>query len=168
MKNRNWKDTAELIGIAAIVGSLVFVGLQMRQAEELARLELGYALLGPGHEMRSTIAAHPQVWRKGNLGDELDPDEMIVYEQLIESMWLQTYWEVASFRKLGSVRDVAAHGFAAFLFANPGARKAWESTRDGGRNIREQLDLPFLNTEGGIGIVSTVRADLEKLDGMNE
>lgn len=36
MKNSNWKDTAELIGIAAIVASLLFVGLQMKQSQDIA------------------------------------------------------------------------------------------------------------------------------------
>ena len=41
MKSTNWKDVAELIGIAAIVASLVFVGLQMRQDHVFARSDLG-------------------------------------------------------------------------------------------------------------------------------
>ena len=36
MTNSNWKHTAELIGIAAIVASLLFVGLQMKQSQEIA------------------------------------------------------------------------------------------------------------------------------------
>lgn len=36
MKNTDWKGIAEIIGIAAIVASLIFVGLQMRQAQEIA------------------------------------------------------------------------------------------------------------------------------------
>ena len=36
MKSTNWKDVAELIGIAAIVASLLFVGLQMKQSQEIA------------------------------------------------------------------------------------------------------------------------------------
>jgi len=36
MKPTDWKDIAELIGIAAIVGSLIFVGLQMKQSQEIA------------------------------------------------------------------------------------------------------------------------------------
>ena len=36
MKNTDWKSIAELIGIAAIVASLIFVGLQMRQSQEIA------------------------------------------------------------------------------------------------------------------------------------
>ena len=36
MPNKNWRDTAELFGIAAIVVSLIFVGLQMKQSQEIA------------------------------------------------------------------------------------------------------------------------------------
>ena len=36
MASKSWKDTAELIGITAIVASLIFVGLQMRQSQEIA------------------------------------------------------------------------------------------------------------------------------------
>ena len=36
MKISDWKDTAELIGIAAIVASLIFVGLQMKQSQDIA------------------------------------------------------------------------------------------------------------------------------------
>jgi hypothetical protein len=33
LKTTSWKEIAELIGIAAIVGSLVFVGLELRQTQ---------------------------------------------------------------------------------------------------------------------------------------
>lgn len=36
MKSFDWKGFAELIGIVAIVASLVFVGLQLRQGHEIA------------------------------------------------------------------------------------------------------------------------------------
>lgn len=36
MKAEDWKSVAELVGIAAIVASLVFVGLQMRQSQDIA------------------------------------------------------------------------------------------------------------------------------------
>ncbi len=36
MAKSNWKDIAEIIGIAAIVASLIFVGLQMKQSHEIA------------------------------------------------------------------------------------------------------------------------------------
>jgi hypothetical protein len=36
MKKTDWKATAELIGIAAIVASLIFVGLELRQSHRIA------------------------------------------------------------------------------------------------------------------------------------
>lgn len=36
MTQTSWKDVAELTGIAAIVASLVFVGLEMRQSQDIA------------------------------------------------------------------------------------------------------------------------------------
>lgn len=39
MKADNWKYLAELIGVTAIVASLVFVGLQMKQSQDIAIAE---------------------------------------------------------------------------------------------------------------------------------
>jgi len=36
MRSADWKDIAELVGIAAIVASLIFVGLQMKQSQDIA------------------------------------------------------------------------------------------------------------------------------------
>ncbi len=41
MRFREWNEIAELVGIAAIVASLVFVGMQMQQDRVHARAELG-------------------------------------------------------------------------------------------------------------------------------
>ena len=32
----SWKDVAELVGIIAIVASLIFVGLELRQSQQIA------------------------------------------------------------------------------------------------------------------------------------
>ena len=36
MKNASWKDIAEVFGFAAIVASLIFVGLELRQSQRIA------------------------------------------------------------------------------------------------------------------------------------
>ena len=41
MKFREWNEIAELVGIAAIVATLLIVGLQMQQERVHARAELG-------------------------------------------------------------------------------------------------------------------------------
>ena len=46
---RHWKDIAELIGSTAIVLSLVFVGLQVRQSQLIAQSDIAL------RELESTI-----------------------------------------------------------------------------------------------------------------
>ncbi len=36
MKRFNWRDLTEIVGFVAIVGGLIFVGLQLRQSQEIA------------------------------------------------------------------------------------------------------------------------------------
>ena len=36
MKQPNWKDVSELLGMAAIISSLVFVGVELRQSQQIA------------------------------------------------------------------------------------------------------------------------------------
>ena len=40
MEHRKIREIAEILGIAAIVASLVFVGLQLRQSDQIARAEI--------------------------------------------------------------------------------------------------------------------------------
>jgi len=46
LKSDDWKNIAELVGMAAIVASLIFVGLELRQSQEIA--------LSQTHSERST------------------------------------------------------------------------------------------------------------------
>jgi hypothetical protein len=163
MKPANWKDITELVGIAAIIGSLVFVGLQMRQAQQLAQAQLAVSLSGPTQEMRAIFADHPNVWRRGNAGDTLDPDESAVYQQLIRARWSLAFWEAYSWRQLGSTRDVGAHNFAAFLWANPGARQTWLSIIKSEESIAKKLGYWGANE-----LREVVLADLDKLDSLKD
>jgi hypothetical protein len=36
MKRFNWRDVTEIVGFVSIVGGLIFVGLQLRQSQEIA------------------------------------------------------------------------------------------------------------------------------------
>ena len=59
MKNTNWRDTAELLGIVAIVGSLIFVGLQMRQTGRIALAEGSVSYLSATIDMLGLLNDHP-------------------------------------------------------------------------------------------------------------
>ena len=59
MQYMNWKDVAEFVGIAAIVASLVFVGLQLRQSQEIAIAAASQNRTAIAVELVATIASDP-------------------------------------------------------------------------------------------------------------
>ena len=80
MKTVGWKDFAELIGIAAIVASLVFVGLQMKQSDEIALSEIYQQRTTAVAEWNTSLASNDRAlsaFEKSATGrfDEITPEE---------------------------------------------------------------------------------------------
>jgi hypothetical protein len=124
LKPTNWKDTAELIGIAAIVASLVFVGLQLRQDREVALGQIYQSTLQAMIELDSTMAEHANVWAKARNGSDLTEAETIVLRRLINMWRLRAFYESQS----GSIIDdgdwsAPVYRFAILLHENPTAKK---------------------------------------------
>ena len=80
MTNRNWKDIAELVGITAIVASLLFVGLQMRQEQAIARYQGHSDFNSTMLEYARVINDNRDVWIRGLSGGELTPEEQVSFE----------------------------------------------------------------------------------------
>jgi len=163
MKPVNWRALAEVVGIAAIVASLIFVGLQLRQSQDIALSELGASLHASRIELDNAISGHADIWARGNAGDELDRADTVVYRRLIHSThW--SYWQIwrQNFRFGQTTPNaIAVADFASFLYRNPGARQAWKSYIE----IRESHRL-FLVPEDyeRNRFVDLVVEDLAKLD----
>ena len=75
IKNEYWKGWLEGIGIVAIVASLLFVGLQMRQAQQFAMAEVYQKTLSSRSELTNSINENVVIWNKGRSGGELTDDE---------------------------------------------------------------------------------------------
>ena len=82
MNPTTWKTIAESVGIIAIVGSLVFVGLEVRQQQQAALNDSSFNLVENSREVRSLFIEHADIWVRGNAGEELDPIEDSVFETL--------------------------------------------------------------------------------------
>ena len=78
MRTTNWKDIAELVGIAAIVASLIFVGLQMKQTQALALAEAEGTQQTLDNSALDAINQYAKIWSKGVSGVELNESEAIV------------------------------------------------------------------------------------------
>ena len=136
MAANRWKDYAELIGIASIVASLVFVGIEVRQSSSAGQVD---QVIGYGEMMlsvRSLLAEHADVWHKACAGDELTPAESTLAGQLFraytEFMWVQGITSVVGDGDL-EIRQSLAGRFAANVNRYPGFAALFRSNGDWGR-----------------------------------
>lgn len=126
MKRIGWKDTAELIGIFAILTSLIFVAQQLRQEEELLQSEMRAAMVANSVSINTSIIENADVWVRGNKGEELDPAESVIHSRLVSNVNDYMY----QLRQTFLVIEPQWEGpilarFAGFLVDNPGAYQAW-------------------------------------------
>ncbi len=143
MKIGNVDNWVQGIGLTGVMVSLVFVGLQFRQSEDIALSELSDSSVAWGIELSSLIADHADVWHKACLGEELSPPERIVAGNI--------YWRYAQGNLNSWVRiettDIGVYessfltdAFAANIHRYPGFRKMAESL-----GVWYQLGAPLDN-----------------------
>ena len=126
MNSTNWKDLAELIGIAAIVASLIFVGLQMKQAQAIAVAEAEGTRQTLDNSVLDAINQYAEVWSKGVSSGDLTESENIIFDNLVTIGSTQAFFTFSQRKILDHPRaNLAAHRFAFFLYQNPGARSVW-------------------------------------------
>ena len=154
------KDAVEIVGIAAIVASLVFVGLQIRQEQEIAIVDTYGELSQSNIDLTFQIGEQMDVWKKGLDGEELTTEEFDSFAVLAAAVmeFNQRVW--IRWLRIGPVDpDRAASKFAFTLYIFPGFRREWESN--------EQFELSIA-TAGGFDQnspwESTVNQYLEQFD----
>jgi hypothetical protein len=73
MKNKYLEDRIQGIGLLGVMGSLIFVGLQVKQADEVGIMDVLDGTAERGHELSTLIAENANVWYRACLGEELTP-----------------------------------------------------------------------------------------------
>lgn len=61
MKNRNWRDVAEIIGIVSIVAGLILVAWEVRQANNIAKTQMVMELVAQANEFNSATYENEEV-----------------------------------------------------------------------------------------------------------
>jgi hypothetical protein len=122
---------SQTVASVAVVGSLIFVGLQVRGAERAQR-----AIMQQGRADRTSAAsltlAQPdlaRIWRKGLAGDtDLTPDEFSQWMAMVRSAFLSGEDSFLQY-KAGQLDQRAFDSYVAgatFFLAQPGMRAAWK------------------------------------------
>jgi len=126
--NLEKKDIVEIVGAVAIIASLAFVGIQLRQSQNIAVAE-GYAtIFSTQIEIGNSIKEHVNIWRRGTSNGDLTEDESAIFAILVNQV---NESKVMGYVYMGGIEGYDAaefqvKEFAAFLYQNPGARKAWD------------------------------------------
>ena len=124
MRRVRWKDLAEVIGFVALIASLIFVGLQIRQDHKIARLQTAADFDDTMIEYARVINANREIWIKGLEGADLTPEDQVTFEAVAFAVWqkfLGLYNREIIFdnvRKDGIARQLASE-----LYIFPGLRE---------------------------------------------
>lgn len=121
-------DWVQVAGVFAVVASLIFVGIEIRQS---GRSALDASLVGDNAvivSIQELVATNPDAWYRGCRGDRLQPaDEVFfthtfhAFEFLYYLRWLRSERGVAAARGVISVDNMAAT-----IHRNPGLRRLWD------------------------------------------
>jgi hypothetical protein len=125
MKTSNWKDAAELVGILAIVASLIFVGLQLRQDQTIAGSQVFADYVATDIAFQATIADYSDILVKGNAGTPLNEVEQHQLRILMQAAEDRIYQHGRAAQALGLGMGRSERTFASFLYRNPAAMEAW-------------------------------------------
>jgi len=131
MKKATWKDIAELVGISAIVASLMFVGLQMKQAQSIAIADSYQQQAGTTLAKSELAAMHSEVVAKANRGEALSDAEVFELTEYVTARWQHAYFgrRRSEYLERGTGGPVA--NFSGLLCDNPGLREFWDSQSEG-------------------------------------
>ena len=139
-------DWLQLVGMAAVVASLVFVGLQIKQSDEIAMVELLDNSAMRNLELSTLRANHADIWQKACAGDELSPSEKVVassiYFSFVSNNW--NAWARARATGYGLAESkYFTDRVAVNIHRYPGLKKIALSYRDWRTNTSE-LDTEYM------------------------
>ncbi len=125
MKTAIWNNLAEFVGIAAIVGSLIFVGLQMQQEQKIAIADTYGSINESTAHIAELIGDSTKIWQKGLDGEELNSEDRIRFLALVKAVQMHFSHMHIRWTMIGPVPpDVAARRYAYALYTYPGFRQA--------------------------------------------
>jgi len=138
---KKFNEIAELVGIVAIVASLIFVGMQMKQTQSIALGEVLAANVGHRIESNNAIAQHSELWTKASAGEKLTRSEELIVSKLMDNLSAERLSLYQHFRELGHevTAELILVEYALYLSENPGIYQRWLKTEQSYADARTTL-----------------------------
>jgi hypothetical protein len=123
-----------------IMASLVFVGMQLQQTDEIASVEGQDNAVQRHYDMLSLMTEYAEVWQHGCVGEELSATERVQFAKIFTVYGSNNFagWrrlELSGYRDTNS--DYTINAFAANVHRYPGfatayrSETAWDKTGTG-------------------------------------
>ncbi len=126
MKSPDWKETAELIGLFAILASLIIVVMELQQQEKLLDLDMRNSMVSSTVAVNEQIIDHADIWVRGNAGEDLSATEFEIYQRIFISFNDNSFQTYFIFQELyPEQKEQVLSQYAGFLSRNPGAYRVW-------------------------------------------
>ena len=149
---------AELIGIVAIVASLIFVGRQIQQEQEIAIADTHTSVAS---NVATLVAAAPEIWKKGLDGEELSAKDEIQFLAIVVAVEAHMFNMYLRFFRLG-IGDPAtfARDYAFAMYVHRGLRRKVSKTLA----YRDARDAAFSEDRALQTFDDLVASQLQHLD----
>ena len=159
MKLKILRDVIEVTGLVAIVASLIFVGVELRQSRAIAIGDGNLSNAEIQIEANNAINEHAALWIAGNRGEALSDEDTVIFHNLVRNKAIHAFMEYARLDQVEFYEAAEAINteFAIFLFENPGARQVWLQQEG---FIQQNFEMP-VSKQTWIG---SVQARLTELD----
>ena len=131
MDSAKLNDWAQVIGIFALVGSLIFIGLQMQQDRRLAAAQVIVAADSVQMDFAALISDNRDVWDRGLKGEELSAADEMAFRAVARGHFQR---HLGVYQRLGLLGlgsgDSMVQKYAFDLYQYPSLRKAFLQMRD--------------------------------------
>jgi hypothetical protein len=144
MKSLHWRDIADLVGVAAIVASLIFVGLQLQQDRKLGMADITSARTESVVALTQLVTENSELWIKGLDGEQLSTVEEMTFFAIAETIETYLYEEWSNLSQIGDgeFADTVLIDYAYQIYTYPGLRRIWE---EDGERLRTQESMNLGN-----------------------
>ena len=144
MRPINWRDVADLIGVTAIVASLIFVGLQLQQDRKLGIADITSARTESAVVLTQLVAENRELWIRGLDGAELSTGDEMTFFAIAETIETHLFEQWSNLNQIGdgAFADDILRDYAYQVYSYPGLRRIWE---EDGERLRAQESMSLGN-----------------------
>lgn len=126
MKKIDLGQTVSVLANIGVIGGLVFVGLQLAQDREVAKVSALFEATNTNMYWIELVRESPDVWIKGRAGEPLSPAEAAEFERIAASWELMHYTASVAQPVMGIDADKFVREWALELHLHPGLKRWWE------------------------------------------